>query len=98
MTLSVVFRPQAEDEVNAARQWYEAHKTALGAKFADALDDVVSRIAANPSAFPLVHGEIRRAVMRQFPYGLYFRIHIQTIVVIAVTHGRRHPSQWQSRV
>jgi hypothetical protein len=41
----------------------------------------MSRIATNASAFPLVHGEIRRAVVRQFPYGLYFRVHKQTIRV-----------------
>jgi len=97
MTLSVVFRPQAESEVTSARQWYEEHRAGLGAKFADALDDVVGRIVANPSEFPAVHGEIRRAVMRQFPYGIYFRMHAQTIVIIAVMHGRRHPSRWQSR-
>ncbi len=97
MTTNVVFRPQAEEEARAARRWYEEQKPGLGARFADAIEETLRRIASNPPAFPLVHGEIRRAVVRQFPYGIYFRMHAQDLVVIAVMHGRRHPRRRQSR-
>jgi plasmid stabilization system protein ParE len=97
MTFAVVFRPQAEDEVISARQWYERQRPGLGARFAAAFDDTIARVGSRPSEFPVVHGQIRRAVMRQFPYGVYFREHGQTVVVLAVMHGRRHPSLWQSR-
>jgi toxin ParE1/3/4 len=97
MRVSVVFRPQAEDEVISAQRWYEEHQTGLGARFADALDDLIGRISSNPSEFPVVHGQTQRAVMRQFPYGIYFRTHSQTVVILAVMHGHRHPSRWQSR-
>jgi toxin ParE1/3/4 len=56
----------------------------------------VQRIVSNPLAFPLVHGEIRRAVVRQLPYAVYFRVHEDDIVVLAAMHGRRHPHRWQS--
>jgi plasmid stabilization system protein ParE len=97
VTTSVVFRPQAEEEACAARRWYEEQKPGLGARFADAIDETLRRIASNPSTFPLVHGEIRRAVVRQFPYGIYFRTHAHDLVIVAVMHGRRHPRRWQSR-
>ena len=97
MTATLVFRPQAEQEARATRRWYEEQKPGLGGRFADAIDETVQRIVANPSAFPLVHGNIRRAVMRAFPFGIYFRIHGNDIVILAVTHGRRHPQHWQSR-
>lgn len=97
MTFSVVFRPQAEDELVSARQWYEEQQVGLGARFADAFGEIIGRISSNPSEFPVVYGQIRRAVMRQFPYGIYFRAHTQTVVIVAVMHGRRHPARWQSR-
>lgn len=97
MTWAVVFRPQAAAEAQAARTWYEEQKPGLGGRFADAIDAAIRRIALTPSAFPAVHGEIRRAVVRQFPFGIYFRIHGRTVVVIAVIHGRRHPLRWQAR-
>ena len=97
MTYAILFRPEAEQEVREARRWYEEQKPGLGGRFADAIDETLQRLSANPSVFPLVHGEIRRAVMRVFPFGIYFRVHRNDIVIIAVTHGRRHPQRWQSR-
>jgi plasmid stabilization system protein ParE len=92
-----VFRPQADQEVQSARQWYEEQRPGLGVDFAKAIDDAVERIASNPLAFPAVHGETRRAVVRQFPYGIYFRVLMDDIVITSVIHGRRDPRRWQTR-
>lgn len=97
MTFTVVFRPQAEGEAKSARRWYDEQKPGLGERFADALDEMLQRIAVNPAAFPRVHGEMRRALLRQFPFGVYFRLDGEDVVVLAVMHGRRHPRQWQDR-
>jgi len=40
---------------------------------------------------------MRRTVVRQFPYGIYFRVHDRFVVVIAVMHARRDPRRWRSR-
>ena len=97
MTRRPVFRPQADQEVQSARQWYEEQRLGLGIEFAKAIDEAVERIASNPLAFPAVHGETRRAVVRRFPYGIYFRVSADMIIVTAVMHGRRHPRRWQAR-
>jgi plasmid stabilization system protein ParE len=96
-TPQIVFRPQAANEVRSACDWYEEQKPGLGARFAHALDELLQRIAERSSAFPLVRGEIRRAVLRQFPYGIYFREAPDGIVVLGVIHSHRHPRHWQSR-
>jgi plasmid stabilization system protein ParE len=96
VTRSVVFRPDAEDEVRDARQWYESRRSGLGRTFAEAVDAVVERIAAKPLQFPTVHNDIRRAVLSRFPYAVYFGIADESIVVLAV-HGRQDPSRWQHR-
>jgi plasmid stabilization system protein ParE len=93
----VVFRPQAYQEVVSARRWYEEQRPQLGLQFVSAIEEAVERISSNPLAFPTVHGETRRAVVRRFPYGIYFRTLDEEVVVTAVTHGRRHPRRWQSR-
>jgi len=97
VTYTVVFRPQAEEEARAAQRWYEEQQPGLGARFAGAIGEAIQRIVSNPSAFPVVHDEIRRAVVRRFPFGIYFRIHAEDLVVLAVMHGRRDPRRWQSR-
>jgi plasmid stabilization system protein ParE len=92
----VVFRPEAEDEVLEARQWYETRRSGLGTQFGQAIDEIVSRIVENPLAFQRVHKETRRAVLSRFPYVVYYRLAGEDIVVQAV-HGRQHQSRWQSR-
>lgn len=96
MTRSVRFRPQAEAEALESQRWYEQRRPGLGGEFAKALADVVSRIVENPSAFPRVREDTRRAVLRRFPYAVYFRELDDDIIVLAV-HGRQDPRGWQSR-
>ncbi|MFN0074207.1 MAG: hypothetical protein ACKVVP_22225 [Chloroflexota bacterium] len=67
MTLRVVFRPEAEDEVLEVRQWYESRSVGLGQGFGHALDALIARIADNPHVFPHVRNESRRAVLSRFP-------------------------------
>lgn len=97
MTYTAVIRPQAAEEARRARLWYEKQKPGLGARFVSAIDEAIQRIASNPLAFPLVHGEIRRTVVRQFPFGIYFRVQARDVVILAVMHGRRHPRRWRLR-
>jgi len=97
MTQRVAFRPQADEEVREARWWYEEQQSGLGSKFAGAVDEVVARVTENPLAFPSVRGETRRAILRRFPYCLYFRVLRDEVIVLAVVHGRRHPRRWQLR-
>jgi plasmid stabilization system protein ParE len=94
--MRIVFRPQAEGEALEARHWYESRSSGLGEQFTEALEALIARIGETPFAFPRVHDETRRAVFRQFPYAVYFRVAGDTAVVLAI-HGRQHPSNWRSR-
>jgi len=89
VTRQVVFRPEAEDEVLDAREWYETRRSGLGKEFVQAVDEIVGRIVKNPSAYQRAHKETRRAVLSRFPYAVYYRVAGDDIVVQAV-HGRQH--------
>ena len=92
----MVFRPEAEDEVLQAREWYEKRRWGLGHEFAQAVDDIISRIVDNPLMYQRAQSVTRRAVLSRFPYAVYYRITDDEIVVQAV-HGRQHPSRWRNR-
>jgi plasmid stabilization system protein ParE len=93
----LVFRPQAESELLEARGWYESQRAGLGQTFTETVDQVLASILSNPLAHPPVHGETRRAVLRRFPYAIYFHVMADEIVVLAVMHGRRRPQLWRER-
>ena len=96
MTRDVVFRPQAEHEALEVRRWYEARREGLGNEFGEEVDAIVGQIVANPLAFQRVRGETRRAVLKRFPYAVYFRAMAKEIIVLAI-HGRQDASRWQAR-
>ena len=96
MTLPVLLRPEAQDEVRDAFDWYEAAAPGLGERFLAEFDGVLFRIAKNPALFPPAFG-FRRAVVRTFPYCIYFRETDSAIVVVAVFHGRRDPQRLRKR-
>ncbi len=96
MPLRVVFRPQAAAEAIEVQEWYESRSPGLGDQFGEAFKALVERIADMPSAFPRVHGATQRAVLRRFPYAIYFRVAADSVVVLSI-HGRQHPSHWQRR-
>jgi len=97
VTPRLVFRPQAESEILEARNWYEERRQGLGEAFATAVDVTVAGILEHPLAYPRIYGETRRAIMRRFPYAVYFRVLPEEIVVLAVTHGRCHARHWRTR-
>jgi hypothetical protein len=51
-----------------------------------------------PLMYPLEIGEIRRCVLRQFPYTLRYAVRGDLIVVVAVSHHHRSPDYWVDRI
>ncbi len=62
-----------------------------------AVSDVMESLMAYPESFPVVYRQTRRVNLPRFPYGLYYRIVDDQIIVVACMHGRRNPRRWQSR-
>ena len=94
--MRVLFRPEARREVIEASDWYERHSEGLGTEFVRALDAAVEGARRNPDAFPVLIGDFRRVLLRRFPYSLVYRLHGDSLVVLACFHHRRNP-QFLSR-
>ena len=97
MTSRIVLRLAAAAELEDARLWYEERRAGLGADFIECVDEALERIDAAPLAHPRVHGEVRRVLLRRFPYAVFFVVEPERVVVLAVFHASRAPSIWQGR-
>jgi plasmid stabilization system protein ParE len=93
----VVFQPAATADVEAAYAWYEEQRRGLGGEFRAAIDAAVSTIERTPLAYPVIRRAVRRAVLRRFPYAIFYRVVGDVVVVEACIHGKRHPRVWRSR-
>ncbi|HEX4589867.1 MAG TPA: type II toxin-antitoxin system RelE/ParE family toxin [Gemmataceae bacterium] len=97
MNLPLTVRRAARLEYDLAVDWYEQRRPGLGADFIRRIKDQLDGIVAAPLAHAIVHRDIRRAVVEQFPYVVYYRVLTTKIVVTAVFHSSRDPRIWQSR-
>ena len=97
MSLKVYLRPEAETDIEEAAIWYEEQRQGLGQEFLDDVLSLCETISENPAIYPVVHRRTRRALIRRFPFGVYFRIEDKQVIVVAVIHGSRHPRRWRQR-
>lgn len=95
--MTVHLRPEAEADVSDAARWYEAQRSGLGSEFLDEVLRTLSSISEHPDLYPRVSGDVRRAVIRRFPFGVFYVMDESEVVVLAVMHGRRAPSRWKIR-
>ncbi|HEY0808568.1 MAG TPA: type II toxin-antitoxin system RelE/ParE family toxin [Longimicrobiales bacterium] len=93
----LVLEPPAASDIEDAANWYEDRVGGLGIEFLDEIDRCLESIRPNPQRFPVVHRDVRRALLRRFPYALFFVLRENVVNVIACTHTRRHPRRWQRR-
>jgi hypothetical protein len=65
MTLRIVFRRAAKTEFEDAAVRYDEQRSGLGEEFIIEIEQAVARAAAAPERYPVVFGDIRRAVARR---------------------------------
>ena len=96
--VTVVLGEHAVVDLRRVRDGYARVDPALSGNFADAFDTVISRIRAFAHGAPPVDGfpGLRRARMRRFPYGVFYRdipAQAPVILVVRVVHGSRDTSR-----
>jgi len=93
-TRATRFAPRALDDVRLALEWYDQHAPGVAPAFLLALDAVLAQASRYPESYPVVRPELRRGLLRRFPYGVFYVVEANTLVVLAVVHARRHPATW----
>lgn len=87
----------AAADIEEAAAWYESRRHGLGDVFLAAVDGMLDQLLEHPLRRPLVDADLRRALLPGFPYGVFYRFDRDQVLVLAVIHGRRDPSQWRTR-
>ena len=91
MKYQLRLRTEAEKDMSEAYNWYNDQQTGLGDDYLHSIETMLDRIIEHPLRFPLVHKKIRRALISQFPYAIFFTLNGMTIEVLAVFHCKRNP-------
>ena len=70
----------------------------LGVEFLNEVRAAYNRILDGPFKYQELRSGIRRALTRRFPYGIYFTVVDDVILIIAVLDTARDPAEWQFRI
>jgi plasmid stabilization system protein ParE len=62
------------------------------------LDAALSRVINNPDIYQSVYENVRRVLVRRFPYAAYFISEEDTFQVVAILHQSGILDVWQSRL
>lgn len=95
--MKLTLRREAEAELEATADYYEAARPGTGKAFVFAVGYALDRIAALPRSAPAVGHGIRRIGIRGFPLGVFYVIDADEIVVLAIAHDHREPGYWRGR-
>jgi plasmid stabilization system protein ParE len=96
--LKAHFLLEARQDLRETARYYESQRRGLGKEFRAEVLAEVARIEGSPEALPVLEEGVRRGRVHRFPYGVFYRIHNQEIVIIAVSHLSRRPGHWLSRL
>jgi plasmid stabilization system protein ParE len=77
---------------------YESKEQGLGARFVRQVEETVDRIIANPEAWRRLSPRTRRCLVHAFPFGVFYQIRREKILIVAVMNLRRDPVAWRKRL
>ncbi len=78
MTYKVSILSEAEHDLDDAFKWYEFHQVGLGKRFYECVNESVQFIAINPLTFAVIYKSLRRALIKKFPFGIYYNVVLET--------------------
>lgn len=93
MNFNIQVRRAAELDLAEAEIWYENQRPGLGAEFLSEISRIFTVLGQTPLLYPVLHRDVRRAIVPRFPYLLWYRVMNQNVTVLACTHVRQDPEK-----
>ncbi len=85
----LLVRPEAEQDLAVARDWYEGKRPGLGAEFLNEVAAALVELDHDPARRPLYFGNFRRVVLRRFPYKVFYQLIGERVIVFRVLHAKQ---------
>lgn len=92
------FHPEALEEYLGAVSYYSGMSPRLAESFIKAVESGIESVLRFPEAWQIVEEDVRRHLINRFPFGIYYCIEGDRILIYAVMHMSRQPNYWKSRI
>jgi plasmid stabilization system protein ParE len=94
----LILLPESVRDLTEAYRWYEERRTGLGAEFLRNVEACFDSMRRHPEMYAVAHENYRRALVRRFPYAIFYEHEAATITVYAVFHSAQDPHKWRARL
>lgn len=94
----LIILPEAEQDSADAYAWYEQQEFGLGEEFLRCVDARIQSIRRNPEMYRVIFETYRRAMLRRFPYVIFYEFVDNLIIVYLISHCSQDPKKWRSRL
>jgi plasmid stabilization system protein ParE len=95
---SLLLLPEAVRDIADTYNWYEERRTGLGGEFIQEVEASFESMLRHPEMYAIVHESYRRALIRRFPYVVFYEHSGDIVTVYAVLHSSRDPMAWRMRL
>ncbi len=96
--MKALFAKEAQAELEEGQHYYEHKEAGLGEEFTESVRQGLRLVLAQPEAGRIEFEDVRRVILKRFPYKLLYIVESDHLMVVAVAHQRRQPHYWLSRV
>ncbi len=94
----IAISPAAAQDLDDAYFWYERQKRGLGSRFLASVNVTLQLIQRTPAGYQTVYQNYRKALLRGFPYVIFYREEEEQIFIAAVFHTSRNSESWKDRL
>ena len=102
VSVKLPIRREAVVELDDAMTFYDEEREGLGLELLQAVEETVEFAFHNPDAGERRAAgsghELRRFVVKRFPYLVYVAGTAERREIVAIAHGSRRPRYWDGRV
>jgi plasmid stabilization system protein ParE len=98
MLSNVRLKLSAVEDLAEGYAWYEQRRAGLGDEFLTAIRQRLTSIERHPRTSAIVYKNVRQALVKRFPYSIFYECADKEIVVRAIFHSARRPSSWRKRI
>jgi plasmid stabilization system protein ParE len=93
----VSFHRLAEREIIDAAHYYDLERDGLGESFLREVERALDHIEDFPDSAPILAGNVRKRLIRRFPYAILYSVYETELRVLAVMNLKRRPFYWADR-
>jgi hypothetical protein len=88
----------AQKELDDSFEYYEFQQKKLGYRFIDEVIKSLERIKFFPHTWQKITTNTRRCLVKNFPYGVIYKIYDEKILIVAIANLHRKPNYWKDRI